>query len=656
MKKAIYFGLGLFLLVCYQNCGGAIHSLPSAAPSVLNDPEQLNNAEQVAQGKLLYASQCAQCHGPIDTSSKVGRNSNQIQIAIANVPQMQTMNLSSETIAAISAALIAEADGGSTVVGEQGRLTYTCDNSIAPRTPALQLTLREYSSAINLLMDDVSTGLKNDSQYRQLVSLHPNDIFLIDGEKYVEQAQFQSFDTVLSKFEIAFRAGQLVGQANLSNYPGTGGCLGGNRISSSCHESFVGTLAEKAFRRTLSQTEINSLATLYWDSSLSKADQITTTFTGITHHMDFLYKIYDRGSSASPAGNLLNINADELAAKVAFFITGTPPDDTLRSLARNGQILDPNILSQQVDRLLGTQQARQNIVRFFRESLGYNHYDSFTYNSGYANGINLSGLQSAMNNEMDNFFETLIFDQQATFQDLFTSRYALINHSGLASIYGVQNGGQRNLSSERSGFLNRAAFLTKRSGFRASPIKRGLNVLNNVLCTDVGAPPPDAPTSLPDPTQNLISTRESAELNSQVPNTSCVFCHDRINPLGFVFENFDTLGRVRSQENVYDGSGNLISQFPVNTQGSSSDFHQSTVNFTNSVVMSRELGNSDRAMMCFAKHLKHFESRTIVSDRDNCQMNSVLETLYGSNNQQGTILQAIRNMVLSDEFRYWNLD
>ncbi len=62
-------------------------------------------------GAALYTASCAACHGPLATSTRLGVTATQIQMAIASIMQMQTLQgkLSVADIAAIAAALQAAA-------------------------------------------------------------------------------------------------------------------------------------------------------------------------------------------------------------------------------------------------------------------------------------------------------------------------------------------------------------------------------------------------------------------------------------------------------------------------------------------------------------------------------------------------------------------
>src|SRR5207244_2945950 len=45
------------------------------------------------------------------------------------------------------------------------------------------------------------------------------------------------------------------------------------------------------------------------------------------------------------------------------------------------------------------------------------------------------------------------------------------------------------------------------------------------------------------------------KLDAHKSNPNCAACHQKIDPLGFAFDNFDAIGRWRTVEVVSDGSG-----------------------------------------------------------------------------------------------------
>jgi hypothetical protein len=73
-----------------------------------------------------------------------------------------------------------------------------------------------------------------------------------------------------------------------------------------------------------------------------------------------------------------------------------------------------------------------------------------------------------------------------------------------------------------------------------------------VVCQDLADPPPNIPAFPPVPPNS--SVRQAYETFTSPP--LCQTCHQRINPVGFLFESYDTIGRYRT----IDDNGQ-----PVNT-------------------------------------------------------------------------------------------
>src|SRR5207244_4723705 len=96
---------------------------------------------------------------------------------------------------------------------------------------------------------------------------------------------------------------------------------------------------------------------------------------------------------------------------------------------------------------------------------------------------------------------------------------------------------------------------------RSSPVKRGLFILDNL----VGTPPPPPPPNIP-PLEDAVkdvkdhepSLRETLELHRTKP--LCSSCHNRMDPLGLAFENFNAMGMWRENERdqPIDSTGKLI--------------------------------------------------------------------------------------------------
>ena len=72
--------------------------------------------------------------------------------------------------------------------------------------------------------------------------------------------------------------------------------------------------------------------------------------------------------------------------------------------------------------------------------------------------------------------------------------------------------------------------------------------MERLLCTELGSPPPGAEGAAP-PDSVEAETTNRARTESATSPSSCVGCHNLLNPPGFAFENFDALGRWRGADN-----------------------------------------------------------------------------------------------------------
>ena len=251
------------------------------------------------------------------------------------------------------------------------RLSYVCKPNEIAKTPAIKLSKREFKDALFGLVKAFNFDIKNtgDAELDAVINSIPSDDFN-KGHFTVKEDNFaQSTRSVSTYFEAAFKAGSLVANSyNLAEYndivPGSGSCLKkATVITQVCHQNLVKQLASNAFRKNLDIAATNSLSNTLWDPILTREELIQLTFTAIVQMPEFMYRVYDQGTVSPRGDRVITMNAFDLATKVSYFLVGKAPDPTLRNLAANGQILDNTILSQQVDRLLVTADAKENIKK-----------------------------------------------------------------------------------------------------------------------------------------------------------------------------------------------------------------------------------------------------------------------------------------------------
>jgi hypothetical protein len=169
-----------------------------------------------------------------------------------------------------------------------------------------------------------------------------------------------------------------------------------------------------------------------------------------------------------------------------------------------------------------------------------------------------------MQKETEMFFES-IWRENRSVLEFIDADYSFLNQK-LAELYGIEGveGDQFRpvtfSGKQRGGLLGQASLLTITSNpTRTSPVKRGKWVLENVL----GSPPPPPPPNVPELKEGkgalTGSLRQRMEQHRSDPN--CATCHQRMDPIGFGFENFDAIGAWREKDGEYavDASGQLVS-------------------------------------------------------------------------------------------------
>lgn len=177
------------------------------------------------------------------------------------------------------------------------------------------------------------------------------------------------------------------------------------------------------------------------------------------------------------------------------------------------------------------------------------------------------GLRRDMRRETEMYFDHIIRgDRPLT--ELIDSRYTFLNER-LARHYGVpgvQGDDFRQVTlpndSPRGGVLTMGTVLAVTSNpTRTSPVKRGLFILENVL----GTPPPPPPANVP-PLEDFgrgrgfeLNLRES--LARHRADAACASCHNRMDPLGLAFENFNAMASWRDEERgiKVEAGGELMS-------------------------------------------------------------------------------------------------
>ena len=253
------------------------------------------------------------------------------------------------------------------------------------------------------------------------------------------------------------------------------------------------------------------------------------------------------------------LTAPELATRLSYFLWSAPPDDTLLALARSGELMKPEVLAREVDRMITCEKTDDFVSGFVHQWLGMERLDFFQFDTKQFRDFDESAKAAARREVYETFAHLMRANGSAS--DLLKCDYVIVNGL-LATYYGIEgvNGDEfRKVSlpkdSPRGGLLGMAAVLAMGSnGERSSPVERGAWVLRKLLHD----PPPPAPPNVPQITRlngKPLTTRERLVAHQEEPQ--CANCHRAIDPIGFGLENFNAAGKWRSEDSfqAIDASG-----------------------------------------------------------------------------------------------------
>ncbi len=320
-------------------------------------------------------------------------------------------------------------------------------------------------------------------------------------------------------------------------------------------------LATRAFRRPVSNNEMKGLIKFVeladeQGDSFEQGIQLALQALLVSPH--FLFRV-----ERDPEGDAIIRDLDdfELATRLSYFLWSSMPDDELLDLAAKGQLQKEKNLTRQVERMLADPKSEAYIDSFCSQWLQLRALDGMTFDQELFPGANQE-LLNDMSKETRMFFANVVRDDLSILRfldaDFTYANERLARHYGIDGVSGSKFRLVSLKGTPRAGVLTHGSILAVTSNpTRTSPVKRGKFVLDNLL----GAPPPPAPANVPtledDGRMLTGSLRQRTEEHRS--NPMCASCHQLMDPLGFALENFDAVGRWRTQDEgiAVDASGEL---------------------------------------------------------------------------------------------------
>jgi Protein of unknown function (DUF1592)/Protein of unknown function (DUF1588)/Protein of unknown function (DUF1587)/Protein of unknown function (DUF1585)/Protein of unknown function (DUF1595)/Ca-dependent carbohydrate-binding module xylan-binding len=318
-------------------------------------------------------------------------------------------------------------------------------------------------------------------------------------------------------------------------------------------KAVLGPLARRAFRRPVTDTEVQRLVVL---SKRAKAQKLSfekgiqLALQALLVSPNFLFRPEPDAKPDDPEYRRA-LNDHELATRLSYFLWSSLPDDELLGLADQKKLQNPQVLLAQARRMLKDPRSRALADNFAGQWLqlrkvGVAQPDRVRFPKFS------EPLRVAMRTEAELFFTGIVQEDRSILEFL-DADYTYLNEP-LAKFYdnnSVQGEEFRRISlapGQRGGVLSMAAVLTLTSNpNRTSPVKRGKWVLDNLLGTPPPPPPPNVP-ELDQPGKPIEAETLRKRLEIHRTNPACASCHTQMDAIGLALENYDAIGRWRADD------------------------------------------------------------------------------------------------------------
>lgn len=315
--------------------------------------------------------------------------------------------------------------------------------------------------------------------------------------------------------------------------------------------AFVQGFGRRAFRRPLTEAEIGGYAALFEKGvELVGGDPLAAGVQLALHAFlqspAFLYRVE---ASTKASGDRVWLGGFEVASRLSYALWNSMPSDELLDAAEAGELADAAGVEKWARALLKDGRATAVLTSFHNQLFETAGYGKVTKSSSLFPEFT-KDLEPLLKQEARLFFEEVVAKQQGGLREVLTSPVTFVNDK-LAPFYGLPAGVGPEFKKveldpkQRAGVMTQVGFLSKNGGLvQSDPIHRGVTINLKILCEKLTAPNMIPPLPEQKPGQ---TNRERVAAHTEGCGKGC---HDtKINPIGFAFEHFDTVGAWRSTDN-----------------------------------------------------------------------------------------------------------
>jgi hypothetical protein len=517
---------------------------------------------------------------------------------------------------------IGDPPDGITVVEEP-----LCGEVLRPGpAPVRRMTRFEYNNTVRDLLGDDTSPASDFGAEEEALGFNNNAANLVTSsalaEKYMVAAE-----------GISARATDPLAK-NVACDPAVAG-------EDACAREFIASFGKRAFRRPLGQEETDIFVSLYTAARATGdfREGIRAVIEAAIQMPDFLYRL-EIGGDPAPGEGVVRLDDWAMASRLSYFLWGTMPDADLFAAAEAGELRTNEQIEAQARRMLDHPSAREAVKNFHRQWLDYERIANVGKDAALFPTW-APTLKDQMRQETELFIDSVVFDEGGDLGSLLTASYSFMSPE-LATFYGapVPTGpGFERVEldpSQRAGLFTMGSILTINAhSNQTSPVHRGKLVREVFFCDLMPPPPPEIMITVPTPDPNSTARDRFAQHSS---DPACKGCHELMDGIGFGFENYDGVGRYRTEENgkPVDATGSIIKSDVDGT-------------FDGAVELAHKLTGSDKVRGCYAKQWFRFAYGRGETQEDTCSMDALKKQFDEGG---GDIKELLVALTQTDAFLY----
>lgn len=406
-------------------------------------------------------------------------------------------------------------------------------------------------------------------------------------------------------------------------------CYDDDASAQTCLETIVDALGARAYRRPLTDDQKTGLMMLHEDVLATSDDERLAMMSIVQRLLSSVHFLY-RTELGVRDGPVSVLDPYERASLMSYTLTGTMPDAKLFAAAKAGELEGEGIRTH-ARRLLGTDAGKAQMVRFVIQWLRLQPLDEMARNPDDFPKLDDPNLGRSLRTELAEYVTHTLFEEEGSVADLLNGRITY-GDAAVADLYGVTLDGEADeaqpfaLPDERRGILSLASTMSVHASVaeleKDRPVIRGLLIKNQLLCEEVGLPAGVDFLAAAEEAEvesfDELTTREQFE-SIMNQDQACIDCHAQFMPFGFLFGNFDALGRYQTEKGDRP-IDTVVEEIPVANVPSSFDDHLALIDM---------LSDSPVVSKCFSQNLVAFVVGTADKETLRAINDELLEQVDG---------------------------